>query len=95
VRSTYGPVSLAYEPELKVGFCADRPNSGCVRVPRRAAREADSSRKLADSAGRAEFLHPTGCAAKTCWFAQRQVPRMRTAFDNAVPSFTVVAAGTP
>jgi hypothetical protein len=40
VRSTFGPVSLAYEPELKVGFCVDRPNScGCVSVRRRGGRE--------------------------------------------------------
>ena len=33
VRSTFGPVSLAYEPELKVGFCVDRPKScACVRA---------------------------------------------------------------
>ena len=63
VRSTFGPVSRAYEPELKVGFCADRPNScGCVSVRRRGTREADSSWKLADSAGRAAFMHPTRSA---------------------------------
>jgi hypothetical protein len=33
VRSTFGPVSLAYEPKLKVVFRADRAGAcGCVSV---------------------------------------------------------------
>ena len=39
LRSTFGPVSLAYEPELKVGFCCGQTER-CGRVSVWAARSA-------------------------------------------------------
>ena len=63
VRSTFGPVSLAYETKLKLGFRRQPDRlQGVGAFRRRAVRELDSPCKLGDSAGPPEFTHPTRLA---------------------------------
>jgi hypothetical protein len=61
VRSTFGPVSLAYEPGLKVGFGADRPNGrGAVRASAACGARARFSLQAGGFSRAAEFMHRTG-----------------------------------
>jgi hypothetical protein len=57
VRSTFGPVSLAYEPGLRVGFGADRPNGGgCVRASAACGARTRFSLQAGGFSRRAELL---------------------------------------
>jgi hypothetical protein len=62
VRSTFGPVSLAYEPELKVTFCGGQLERA-RRVSRLGSMPCENSILRAnwpDSGRRIEFVHLVG-----------------------------------